>query len=64
MKIQFTEKGLITFTVVVICGTLLIMGKDHLVGYTLIAVVCGYYGLELGPVQWIIKHRESKNGGK
>lgn len=38
--------------VVVICATVLIAaGKDTVIGYTLLAVVAGYYGIDLSP--WI-----------
>lgn len=36
--------------VVVICATILILsGKDSIVGFTLLGVVCGYYGIDLAP---------------
>ena len=60
MRFHFSEKGIITFAVIVACTALLFSGRDHAVGYTLIAVVAGYFGLELGPVQWIAKRKEKK----
>jgi len=60
MHAHLSEKGLITFAVIVACTSLLLAGKDHVVAWSLLGVVCGYYGIELGPVHWIRKH----NGGK
>ncbi len=40
----------IVSVVVVICATILILsGKDSIVGFTLLAVVAGYYGVDLAP---------------
>lgn len=36
--------------VVVICATILILsGKDSIVGFTMLGVVAGYYGIDLTP---------------
>jgi len=47
MRVKVTERGLIAFTTLVVCATLMILGHDSFVGYALIAVVAGYFGLDL-----------------
>jgi uncharacterized membrane protein len=59
MRFNITEKGLITFVVVVVCFTLLLTGKDTVVGYTLLGVVAGYFGIEFIPP----RIGRKKNGG-
>lgn len=49
MQVQLTEKGLIAFSVIVSCTTLLIIGRDTVVSYVLFAVVAGYFGIEIIP---------------
>jgi len=64
MQIQLTEKGLVTFCVVVACTTLLIMGRDTVVGYSLLGVVCGYYGVTIVPpkISKLIQNGKKKGG--
>lgn len=50
MKIQLSERGLVTFTTLVVCFTLLMSGKDQVVGYSLLAVIIGYFGIEVWPI--------------
>ena len=65
MQIQLTEKGLITLCVVVACTTLLLMGKDTVVAYSLLGVVCGYYGVTIIPpkISKLVQNGR-KRGGK
>ena len=49
MNVHLTERGLIAFTTLICCTTLLLVGKDGTVGYTLLAVVMGYYGITFVP---------------
>lgn len=58
MRIEFTERGLVTILTLAACFTLLMCGKDHIVGYSLMVVVGGYYGIELGPVARFKKWRK------
>jgi hypothetical protein len=60
MHFHFSEKGLVTFAVLICCTTLILSGKDGIIGYSLLGVVTGYFGLELGPIQWISKRKEKK----
>lgn len=60
MKIQLTERGLVTFTALVVCFTLLMSGKDDVVGYSLLAVVIGYFGIEVWPIPQIRQRRKEE----
>jgi len=53
MKIQLTEKGLVALVTLVSCTTLLGLGVDHVVGYSLLAVIIGYFGIEVWPLPQI-----------
>lgn len=46
---KWQPKDVIALVVIIIAGTLLAMGINHLVGWTLVAVVCAYYGIDLTP---------------
>ena len=61
MSVQLSEKGIIAFTALLVCGTLLGMGKDSTVGYTLLAIVIGYFGIEVCPFPQIT-HRTKGDG--
>jgi hypothetical protein len=45
---------------VVVCGVLLGMGKDSIVAAALVAVVSGYYGLELSPLGKFTRRNKDK----
>lgn len=64
MKFDFTEKGIITFTSIIVCATLLMSGKDAVVGYVLMAVVVGYFGIIAIPQGIIQIQKGVKNGQK
>lgn len=53
MKIQLSEKGLVAFTTLIVCGTLIGLGNDTVVGYTMLAVIVGYFGIEVWPLPQI-----------
>lgn len=53
MKLPITEKGIIAILTLIVCGTLLGMGKDTVIGYTLLSVVIGYFGIEIWPLPQI-----------
>lgn len=63
VHVTLSEKGLITFSTVIICGTLIGCGHDSIIGYTLLAVVCGYYGITL-TLPSIIKWRNGNGKRK
>ncbi len=46
---KWQPKDVIALIVIVIAGVLLGMRINHQVGWTLIAVVCAYYGIDLTP---------------
>ena len=58
MQIQLSEKGLVTFMALLVCGTLLGMGKDSTVGYALLAIIIGYFGIEVWPIPQITKRKK------
>lgn len=58
VHVDLSERGLITFTALIACSTLIGFGHNHFVGYTLLGVVGGYYGVSL-PFQ-IITRRNGK----
>jgi len=47
MKIHFTERGIVAFTTLVCCTTLISTGHDSIIGYSLLAVIAGFFGLEV-----------------
>ena len=53
MKILFTEKGIVALVTLVSCTTLLGLGINHVVGYSLLAVIVGYFGIEVWPLPQI-----------
>lgn len=53
MKIQLTEKGAVALVTLIVCGTLLGMGVNSVVGYSLLAVIIGYFGIEVWPLPQI-----------
>ena len=58
MKFKLEAKDLVAL-VVVICATILLaIGRDSYVGIALVAVVAGYYGIDLTP--WIPLGRNQK----
>ena len=46
---KWMPKDVIALVVIVVAGVLLGMGINHQVGWALIAIVCGYYGIDLCP---------------
>ena len=60
VHVNVSERGLITFTALVACSTLIGCGHDHFVGYTLLGVVGGYYGVSL-PFQIIARRNGKKD---
>lgn len=55
---KWEPKDVIALVVIIIAGVLLGMGINHQVGWALIAIVCGYYGIDLTP--WIKLGRNQK----
>jgi len=50
----------VAFLTVIVCGVLLGMGKDSIVAAALVAVVSGYYGLELSPLGKFTRRNKDK----
>lgn len=55
---KWMPKDVIALVIIVIAGVLLGMGINNQVGWTLIAVVCAYYGIDLTP--WLKVGRNQK----
>jgi len=65
MRITINARDIVTLCILVACVWLLSHGIDTVVAYSLLGVVCGYYGIELVPpkiVKWRKNHK--KKGGK
>lgn len=56
---KWTPKDIITALVICVAAGLLFTGRDTAVGWTLVAVVMGYYGVNLK-----IQRKQNKNGGE
>ena len=57
---RLKSRDLVALVTLISCTYLIACGKDSIVGYTLLGVVVGYFGIEVVPP--IIRRR--KNGGK
>jgi len=60
---KLRPQDLIACMVIITCGVLLGMGKDHIIGIALLAVIGGYYGIDVTPLGDILR-RKNNNGGK
>jgi len=59
-KIRVKSRDLIALATIISCTYLIASGRDTIVGYSLLGVVCGYFGLEIIPP----RIGRKKNGGK
>ena len=57
---KWQPKDVIALLVIVIAGVLLLRGINHQVGWTLVAVVCAYYGIEFTPLFKIGRNQKPK----
>ena len=60
---RWTPKDVIACIIVISCFTLLAVGKDTVITWTLLAVVGAYYGIDLSPWFRIGRNRKPKKGG-
>ena len=60
---KWAPKDVIACIIVVSCFTLLIVGKNSVVTWTLLAVVGAYYGIDLSPWFRIGRNQRPKKGG-
>ena len=58
---KWGPKDVIALVVIVIAGVLLFKGINHQVGWTLIAIVCAYYGIDLTPFIKLGRNQKPKN---
>lgn len=56
---KWQPKDVIALVVIIIAGVLLGMGINNQVGWALIIIICGYYGIDLTP--WF---KVGRNQGK
>lgn len=61
---KWQPKDVIALVVIIIAGVLLGMGINHQVGWTLVAVVCAYYGIDLSPFLKIGRNQGKKKEEK
>ncbi|OFW65465.1 MAG: hypothetical protein A2Y74_01535 [Actinobacteria bacterium RBG_13_63_9] len=59
MRIKIKAADIVAVVVVIACTYLLCHGIDTIVGYSLLAVVTGYFGLEV-----TLPHIGKRKGGK
>jgi len=59
---KWEPKDVIALVVIIIAGILLAQGIDGRVGWSLIIIICGYYGIDLSP--WLKVGRNQKNKTK
>ena len=59
---KWEPKDVIACLIIIIAGVLLGLGINHQVGWALIAVVAGYYGIDLCPFIKLGRNQKSKGG--
>jgi len=60
---KWTPKDVIACIIIICCFTLLIVGRDSVITWTLLAVVGAYYGIDLTPWFRIGRRQKPKTGG-
>ena len=60
MLSKITPPDVIAVLTVIVCGVLLGMGRDSIIATALVAVVSGYYGLELSPLGKFTRRNKDK----
>jgi len=60
MKVQVTEKGVIAIITLASCTALIATGHNGVVSYTMLAVVVGYFGIEIWPIPQITRRKGVK----
>ena len=58
MLSKWEPADLIALLVVCVCGILLGMGRDSIIGVTLVAVVTGYFGIRITPLGDLLKGKK------
>jgi len=61
---KWQPKDVIAVIIIVGCFTLLIMGRDSYISWTLLGVVGLYYGIDLTPFIKLGRNQKPKKGGK
>ena len=60
MKIQVTEKGVIAIITLGSCTAINLAGHNGVVSYTMLAVVVGYFGIEIWPIPQITRRKKGE----
>ena len=60
---KWQPKDIIAIVVILVAGALRFKGIDSYVSWTLIAVVCGYYGIDLTPIFKVGRIQRKNRGG-
>lgn len=61
---KFQPKDIVAILVIIVAATLLFRGIDDTVAWTLVAVVCAYYGIDLTPFVKLGRNQSKKNEDK
>lgn len=59
---KWKPQDIIALVVILGAIALLVMGRDTIIGWTLIAVVCAYYGIDLTPFVKLGRNQSKKKG--
>ncbi len=57
---KWQPKDVIAILVIIIAGVLLLKGIDTIVGWSLLAVVCAYYGIDFTPFIKLGRNQKEK----
>lgn len=60
MKLQVTEKGVVAIVTLASCTALSATGNNGVVSYTMLAVVVGYFGIEIWPIPQITRRKKGE----
>lgn len=59
---KLRPQDVIAILVVITCGVLLGLGRDSYIGLSLLAVIGGYYGIDISPLGDILRRKNGKDG--
>lgn len=59
---KLRPQDVIAFSTIIVCGILLGLGRDHIIGIALLAVIGGYYGVDISPLGDILRRKNGKDG--
>jgi len=59
---KLRPQDLVAVLTICVCGVLLGLGRDGTIGIALLAVIGGYYGVDISPLGDILRRRNGKDG--